>query len=278
MFFPNPYWPDGLWTDDNSWSTYNALQVNLRRKLSGGLTVNANYTFAKALSDYFNTYDPCQYSPYATLRDFALNKAPSSFDIRHSFTVYGTYDLPFGGQRHFAISNGLLNRLAGGWSVSGIGRVTSGSVIQVAGDQTTVNERSPGDVVLQGMSLSQFQGMLNTFSPGPTGSTIYGVAPSLVGADGRSNFQYLSLPTNPGQFGQFLYVYGPKWFSLDMAFKKDVPIREHLRFTLQGEFLNILNHPVFGTPNLAIDSTGFGQISNTAVAPRNIQLRAYLRW
>ena len=278
MFYPNPYWPDGLWTDDNSWSTYEGLQVNFRRRLSGGLTLNANYTFSKALSDFFGTYDPCQYSPYATIRDFALNKAPSSFDVRHVFTIFGTYELPFGDNRHFAISNRLLNRIAGGWSISWIGKVSSGSVIQVAGDATNVNERSPGDVILQGMSLSQLQGALNTFSPGPTGSTIYGVAPALVGADGRANTQTLSLPTNPGQFGQFLYVYGPSWFSLDTAIKKDVPIREHLRFLLQAEFLNVLNHPVFANPNLAIDTTSFGQISSTVVAPRNIQLRAYLRW
>jgi hypothetical protein len=50
--------------------------------------------------------------------------------------------------------------------------------------------------------------------------------------------------------------------------------------TLQGEFLNVLNHPEFDLPNLNPTSSTFGQVSAvmTGNSPRNIQLRGYLRW
>jgi hypothetical protein len=48
--------------------------------------------------------------------------------------------------------------------------------------------------------------------------------------------------------------------------------------TLQGEFLNVLNHPEFDLPNINPTSTTFGQVTSSMVGPRNIQLRGYLRW
>ena len=47
---PNPYVADLTVTDDNSYATYNALPMTVRHRLSGGLTVTANYTFSKLLA------------------------------------------------------------------------------------------------------------------------------------------------------------------------------------------------------------------------------------
>jgi hypothetical protein len=133
-------------------------------------------------------------------------------------------------------------------------------------------------VVLSGLSLSQLQDSLRSFSDGPRGTTLFSADRSVVGADGRANPQYLSLPTAPGQFGQFLYVAGPGFFSADTAISKDIPIKERVRFTVQAEFLNFMNHPVFAPGSYAINSTSFGQTSTVQVAARNVQLRGYLRW
>lgn len=53
--------------------------------------------------------------------------------------------------------------------------------------------------------MSQLQDMMQVFRNGPTGSTLSSADPSLVGADGRANSQYLALATTPGQFGQIIY-------------------------------------------------------------------------
>jgi len=280
FFVPNPYVADLTITDDNSWSTYNGLQVDLRRRLRNGLSLTAHYSFAKGLSDMQNTGSSVNSQYYRTIRNFGLDKAPMPSNIRHTLSLYGTYDLPFGKDRHFAVTNGVLNRIVGGWTVSGILRVTSGSPTVLTSGQRTVNNNSGTDcgVILKGLSVSDLQEMMQVFRDGPTGTTLSSADPSLVGADGRANSQYLALPTAPGQFGQIIYLYGPNYVSTDMSLNKDVPITERLRFVLQAEAMNFLNHPVFGFGSLSINSTSFGQLSSSRVGARNIQIRAYLRW
>lgn len=279
FFVPNPYVADLTVTDDNSYATYNALQVTLRHRLRGGLTVTGNYTFSKGLSDmYGGSNTLTEY--YATIRNFGLNKGPIPQDVRQVFQSYFTYDLPVGKGRPLNISNGILNRMFGGWSIAGIWTLTSGHVAKLTSGEHTVNVNSGTDsgVVLQGLSLSQLSGELATFSNGPNGTTLYSAARSLIGPTGRANIQYLALPETPGQFGQFLFVYGPQFFSADMSLNKEIPIKDRARFSIQGEFLNFMNHPVFSAGSYNINSTSFGQTSSTAVGPRVIQLRANLRW
>ncbi len=279
FFVPNPYVADLTVTDDNSYATYNGLQVVVRHRLSGGLTITANYTFSKALSDMYGGNNTLT-NYYTTIRDFGLNKGPIPQDIRHVFQSYFTYDLPFGKGRALNITNGLLNRTLGGWQIAGIWTFTSGHVGELTSGQHTVNVNSRTDsgVILNGMSLSQLETALTTFSNGPNGTTLYSAARSLIGPTGRANSQYLALPETPGQFGQYLFVYGPSFFSADMSLNKDIPIKDRARFNIQAEFLNFMNHPVFAAGSYNINSTSFGQTSTLQVQPRVVQLRANLRW
>jgi len=59
-----------------------------------------------------------------------------------------------------------------------------------------------------------------------------------------------------------------------------VRINDHVRLTLQGEFINVLNHPEFDLPNFSPTSTTFGQVTSVMAGngPRNIELRGYIRW
>jgi hypothetical protein len=63
---------------------------------------------------------------------------------------------------------------------------------------------------------------------------------------------------------------------------KDIRIKERVRMTIQGELLNVLNHPEFDLPNLSPTSSTFGQVTSVINVSngylRTVQLRAYLRW
>jgi len=76
-------------------------------------------------------------------------------------------------------------------------------------------------------------------------------------------------------------IYGPGWYNADVSANKSIPIRENIRFTLQGEFLNIFNHPTFAfnssTP-LNVQSTAFGQMTGGPTTARRIELRANLEF
>lgn len=282
FWVPNPYVAEGTVTDDSSWANYHALQIDVRRRMSGGLTLTGSYTWAKALSDLSGTNQTLN-NYYHTMRNFAIDKQPVSTDRRHSFRLYGTYDLPFGRGRAISFDNGLLDRIAGGWTIGSIFTLVSGGPSMLTSQQATFNSYAWGTpdagVTLSGMSVSELRDkLLSAPRRVASGAALNRADPSLLAADGRANSQYLSLPTTPGQFGQFLYLYGPWYFSFDSSINKNIPITERVRFQIQAEVLNALNHAEFGLGTLNINSTAFGQTTGSMTSPRNVQLRAYLRW
>jgi hypothetical protein len=262
---------DLITSDGNS--TYNGVQLELRRRMGNGLTFTTNYTFAKALSDLFAEQE-AGFANYTTLRNKALNKAPSVFDVRHVWQTYVNYPIPFG-QGHKLAGNGLVNRIIGGWTLGSIIRVQSGRPFKLVSNRDTVNQYDSG-VVLNGVTASQLQ-QLVTVRPGPNKNISF-FDQSLIGSDGRSNLSLVAPAATPGQFGAFVFLYGPKYVQADMSLIKEIPIREQVRMRFALEALNAFNHPVFQIGNDAarinITSTTFGQGTSAAVGARNIQLRA----
>jgi len=125
FFQLNPYVGTANLLNDNSFSSYRGLQIEFRQRFSHGLVLNANYTWSHSLTDRYNK-NVDGLSNFRTLRDPALDRGPSPFDIRHVFQAYGTYDIPFGRGRRFTIKNGLLDRIAGGWTMGSIFRLQTG--------------------------------------------------------------------------------------------------------------------------------------------------------
>jgi len=290
FFQPNPYAGELLLQDDNGLSNYNGLQVELRKALSHGLTLDANYTLSHSMSNMFNPNEQTATSQVRTLRNERLNYAPSPFDLRHVFQTYWTYSLPIGKDRALNISNPVLNRIFGGWTVSGIHRVTTGRLFQLTSGRQTFNggfsslSWTPASVdsgVVVNGTAAQLQAMLNQTSNGPSKNLLW-VSPQLIGADHRANTQYLGPPTTPGVFGAFVYLHGPTLIANDLALLKEVQITEKLKFGFQTEAINAFNHSIFGlgagTYNLSVTSTSFGQTASTIVTARQLQLRAYLQW
>ena len=107
---------------------------------------------------------------------------------------------------------------------------------------------------------------------------------SVLGPSGASQFA-LNPNTTPGTVGQIIWLRGPRFINTDMAISKVVPIRENLRFKVQGEFLNALNHPNWAVPgSISVLSGGFGRLTTpinnpaSGVGPRAIELRANLEF
>ena len=77
------------------------------------------------------------------------------------------------------------------------------------------------------------------------------------------------------------YLYGPRWYNVDLSVNKTIPIRESVRFVLQTEFLNALNHPTFGFPAggpLGVQSLSFMQSTTGPTNPRVIEFRANIEF
>ena len=281
FWVPNPYVGENDELTDSAYGNYNALQVELRQRLSHGATLNFNYAWSHALTDM-----PTQSSAsgnvynFWTIRDFRLNYGPLGNDRRQTYAVYGTYELPFGPNRLWNITNPVLGRVLNGWVIGAIANVQSGAQSLVSSGYDTFDNYEAGGVLLQGLTTAQFRSMLlESPRSRPAGVAAVTTAdPSLIAASGTANAAYYQPWEQAGTMGQNFYLAGPWLWTVNASLKKDVRLNERFRVTLQGEFLNVLNHPEFGMPTLTPTSTTFGQVTSSMVAPRNIQLRGYLRW
>ena len=108
-------------------SIYNGLLVSLRRRLSKGLQFDFNYTLSNSLDNGSSVVNTVAGGLVCDLRNLRVCRGPSDFDIRHNFNANFLYELPFGKGKSFGSNAGnWLNRLIGGWEVTGVFTARSG--------------------------------------------------------------------------------------------------------------------------------------------------------
>ncbi len=266
FFVINPDVPAGAFIIDNSASsTYDALQVELRRRMSAGLLLQANYTYAHSMSDAFASSSIAQ-SNYTSIRHPRLNYGLSPFDIRHSFKGDFIYELPFGrGQRWGNDLGSKTNWLVGGWGVNGTFRVQSGSPINF-GNVQLVNmnrgelqkmieiHKNPTNVTW--LPAEVITNTIRAFSISPTSPTGYsGTPPDLtkpfIAPAGFGNCQ----AGYNGQCGiNNLVVYGPRFTRIDASLVKKVNFSETKNLEFRVEALNVINNQNFKIGSFAADT------------------------
>ncbi len=104
-----------LWEGAGS---YSSLQESLEKHTSKGLYFLAAYTYGHALDDTATPLDGGTNNyRNANLFPIGIEMTNSDWDVRHRFTLSADYALPFGKGREFLNRSGVLNELAGGWSL-----------------------------------------------------------------------------------------------------------------------------------------------------------------
>jgi hypothetical protein len=259
---------------DESSSKYDALQIQFRQRSRAGLTLTANYTYGHARTDRY-LVGASNFTDYHTLRDKALDWGPTAYDLRHTLLAYWTYELPFGRDRRFSISQAVLDQIFGGWTLSGINRIQSGRPFLLTSGRQTLNQQDAG-VVLNGITVKELQKMVGK-RPGPNGN-VYVFDERLIGSDGRANEQLLAPPTTPGQLGQFVYLYGPGQTRADLGVAKSFRTGRGTTVNFEALMINAFNtrNVVLGGTGGAthsIDSTTFGQTTTLAFNAREVQFR-----
>jgi hypothetical protein len=244
-------------------SNYNALNVTLRKRFSGGLQFNANYTFAKALdelSDAFRgTRSGGSNGPSAPTDPMNLRNdyGPADFDVRHRFVFSPTYDLPF--------MKG--NRWLGGWSVNSIISWQTGASIPLFDsiadpNQSGVANQRPAFV---GTSLSS---VINT-NVSPAHGYISNPINPATGLG--TNFAEVnqasgigcSATVNAGLWCNSTLgrgsLHGPQYADVDLGVDKSFKITESAKFTFQANFFDLFNHPNFQNPDGNVVDGSFGK-------------------
>jgi hypothetical protein len=100
-------------TNDTNGS-YNALLLELRHRFSSTFELDGQYAYAKSEDNFsgdFNGDFTQGVDPFDRRAEFA----PSDYDVRHNLKIYGVWT-----PRIFRGSNSWMEKIAGGWTVTGI--------------------------------------------------------------------------------------------------------------------------------------------------------------
>ena len=290
----NPQFGSVALHGNNDSSVYHAMQTEIKKRLSSGVTGQFSYTWSKDLGNSA-AQNGSGSSSTATTRDprnRSLQHGLVTFDRAHQFKANGTWALPFGPNRAFlANAPSFIQRAVEGWELAGIFSWLSGppltftSPIKTLGIRANVNTADlvgvlPNGKVDYGNGFVQYFSDLKTQSaPTPNfggDATLPGRFTNQVVVDASGNV-VLKNP-EPGTTGNTALnlpgVTGPSSFGLDMAATKRLRLTEKTMFTLRADAINILNKPQWDVPNTNINSTTFGRITNTVRASRTILINA----
>jgi hypothetical protein len=199
----------------------------------------------------------------------------------------GIYELPFGPGKMFGRdSRGILARFIGGWQTGFIFNVFSGqpltfgavNAFNTSGGATPIilGKQPSGGVTMTGNGPVYFTGLQQVTDPYVAQiTTLQGLqARSTMKAIADASGKVILGNPQPGQFGTLglASITGPGAFRLDMNLLKRVKITERIELTLRADAINISNTPNWSNPNLDINSTNFGRItdvSGNSGAPSN---------
>jgi hypothetical protein len=242
-------------------STYNALQIDVNRRLSGGLAIRGVYTLAKAMDDGDSLNATAASNAVALLSDPydpMTDWGRATYDVRHAATISVIYALPRG------------------WTLNTIIGMQSGFPFT---PQLAYNPSNNGD------TRNPVRPFLNPAFTGP-----------VVTGDPNQWFNpaaFIAPPSNSGFYGDVgrnTYT-GPGLATVDFSATKDVHVGARTRVQLRLEVFNLLNRANFNTPNLIVAvlqappnatlpeiSPTAGQVTSTSTTSRQMQLGVKVIW
>ena len=117
-------------------SYYDSMFIDVVKRTGRGLTMDMSYTLSRQEGDSFSAQQEGN-SFYTGIQDFnnvgAAAHALTNYDQRNIVKGFVSYQLPFGkGQRWLSAQRSVVNRIVGGWSLSGLVLYTSGQPFQVS--------------------------------------------------------------------------------------------------------------------------------------------------
>jgi hypothetical protein len=238
-------------------ASYNSLQVGLEKRLSHNLQFQSNFTW----SHTEDTFSAASLSFSGTL--------PDPFNVHFN---YGNSDLniPFISVTNFVYTTpGLsghkivLRQALGGWEVSGIYTMQSGSPFGIAGGDGDNN------------SASQQDADRADFARGYSDASALGLRQGSRSQQLTKYFNTAAFTVNaPGTFGDTPrnIFQGPGINTADLGLMKNWDYRERYRLQFRWEMFNAFNRPNFANPNNDPSTADFGQITSVGpIAPRVMQ-------
>lgn len=251
----------GLLYTNGAKSQYDAMQAQLRKRLSNGFEGQISYTWSHTLDNspgVFGTIGDARVSRNGQIDPRNLNAdwGNSGLDTRHLLSASGVFDLPFGQGRKFLNQGKAVNAVLGGWQMNVLVSGRSGYPFSVV----------TGAGALQRPSL-----IGNPFANLQSGRLLNAAAFSNTA--GLTTFTNASGTTiSYGNLGRNTFN-GPSIWNTDVSLFKNFTVMEKYRFQLGIEFYNAFNNAKFTVPNNNISDGNFGEIKYNLMPGRVIQYR-----
>jgi carboxypeptidase family protein len=227
--------------DAESW--YDALQLKVDKRFSGGLQGLISYTFSRS--------DDTTFVLHPSFEKRARSSSFKQLDVPHNLVVSWAYELPMGAGKPFlADASPLARKLVEGWAVNGITSYQSGEPLNIRLASSQLNtgtdnwaNQTCDEVPITGEVTRWFD--TNCFA-----------APPLY------------------QFGNYEIgaVRGPTYFNTDVSVFKRTPVGGNRTIEVRVEVFNLFNSVHLSNPNDRFGSGDFGRISSTRFPSREIQL------
>jgi len=214
-------------------ANFNGLQSSLTRSFSKGLLIQAQYMWGHAISDNAGSGEGGQIQNVACR---ACDRGDADYDIRHTFTANGVYQLPFARTRWY-----------GGWDLSGLFTTRTGTPFSVTISRTAATVPS-GQT--QNQRADYVGGEVYAANKGPAlwlNPAAFALpAANAYGTSGRNAYR------------------GPGLWQADVGISKRFKLVERVNLDFRTEVFNLFNRAQYGNPVNARNSSTFGTILTTA--------------
>ena len=216
-------------------SDYHSLQLQFRRRLSGGLQALASYTLSNA--EDTGSSDGGSRLPIGRVSP-EVDRGPADFDVRHTFSTAVTYNIPA------PPAGPVLEAIFRNWSLDGMFRARSSTPVNIT--------------VTRNFGYGNY-----SFRPDVVpGEPFYIEDPTAPGGM-RFNRAAFVVPTEQrqGNLGRnALRGFGAQ--QLDLAVRREFRLVAGTRLQLRAEFFNVFNSPNFADPAGGLASATFGLSSS----------------
>jgi hypothetical protein len=268
-------------------SNYNAGFIAFTARDWHGITARSNFTYGKALGDGSvvqasssitvpNPYNSNTFGTYGT----------QPFDVKYTYSLLVLAQDPW-----FKSQQGVLGRVAGGWTLSPLFTARTGLPLRVLDNNN--ESQAFGEGVNDGSYTGQYEnavlsqaftggnslnynlqkvtGTANPSSVATSGTTALNLFANPVATFNQFRQPILGLDTNSGGDGP---IRGFGFWNLDLTLSKNVRIAERINGTIIIQMVNVLNHFVPADPGVSLASpTSFGVVTNQYTQPNGTQAR-----
>jgi len=281
-YLPYPNFREVLTRANGPMDKYDSLTIEANKRFSNNLQFFNNYTFAKNITNALGAA-PSSSIPIGGQGDngnnvenifnIAADSGNAFFNPRHRFVSTVVYELPFGrGQHYMGNVSRAANLAVGGWHVTGVTLLQSGSWLTpyFPSSLSDPSGTFPSDrsVSIQRPDCNGQSGYLSN----PTTTDYFNVAAFSVPA------------SNIGRFGNcgVGILQGPGTSTFSMSAGKTFALTERIGIQYEAQFSNLLNILNKANPNMNIASGSFGEITQSQLVqqagPRSITMQLRLRF